>query len=462
MKLWTLATLCTVSLLILSGCGSKPTPSSKAVVDSSLPIVTLTQNGVATDMNTVAFEWQSVTDPRVEGIYIYRQNMKENSSTPEYYDTIDNRFATHYVDTKIEPDTKYKYSFKTFSSSAESIISTPTIVASLPVLQSVSWIHSIQGMPRSAKIIWRPHENKIVKAYIIEKRTLKDNDWKKIATIDGRFNAEYIDDKLEDNYVYKYRIRVLTYDGHISEPSEVVTSVTKALPKGITNISATRDLPRKIKVSWSAVSGADGFAGYHVYRSEKIDGSYQLIKTVKETAFADAVNEDGKSYFYRVSTVDKDGLESDNEKQSVQGQTLAKTNAPAISDAKILDNKIVISWVSTDSAIVSFTVVKKQKGWFSTTTDEFTGIRDNTFVDSAIEPETTYIYKVYGVDNNSIKSDPSIEAKFTTTKTQGKIIKNNNKKQNGTKAPSPAQAPSDASGTNSEEVVKPMQDMIEL
>ncbi|MFA6191127.1 MAG: hypothetical protein WC665_02145 [Sulfurimonas sp.] len=460
MKLWTLATLCTVSLLILSGCGSKPTPSSKAVVDSSLPTVILTQNGVATDMKTVAFEWQSITDSRVEGIYIYRQNMKESSSTSEYYDTIDNRFATHYVDTKIEPDTKYKYSFKTFSSSAESVISTPIIVASLPVLKSVSWIHSIQGMPRSAKIIWRPHENKIVKAYIIERRTLKDNDWKKIATVDGRFNAEYIDDKLEDSYVYKYRIRVVTYDGLVSEPSEEVTTVTKSLPKSVANINATKDLPRKIKVSWNTVPSADGFISYNVYRSDKIDGSYKLAKNMKDTVFIDLINEDGKSYFYRVSSVDKDGLESDNDKLSVLGQTLAKTNAPLISEAKIVDNKIIISWVGTDPTVISYTVVKKQKGWFSSSTDEFVGIHDNTFVDSAIEPETTYIYKVYGVDNNTIKSDPSIETKFTTTKTQGKVIKN--KQQKATKSASHAGTPSDASGTNSEEVIKPMQDMIEL
>ncbi|MCD6433890.1 MAG: hypothetical protein J7L21_07595, partial [Sulfurimonas sp.] len=74
MKLWTLSTLCTVSLLIFSGCtATTPTPKKEAVVDSTLPIVELTQNGIFVDMNAVAFEWKSIKDPRVKGLYIYKQ-----------------------------------------------------------------------------------------------------------------------------------------------------------------------------------------------------------------------------------------------------------------------------------------------------------------------------------------------------------------------------------------------------
>lgn len=462
MKLWILTTFYAVSLLLLSGCATKPRPSDKATIDSTLPVVALTENGVVVDMSSIAFEWQSIKDYRVEGIYIYRQNMKRGDSTQEYYDTIDNRFATHYVDNKIDPDTKYSYSFKTYSGKAESLKSTPTLVSSLPVLKSVSWIHSIQEMPKSAKVLWKPHDNKIVKAYIIERRTLEDSDWNKIATVEGRFNAEYIDTKLKDSQVYKYRIRVLTHDGLISEPSTEVTSITKALPKGISDIIATRDLPKKIKVSWIPVSDAKDFSGYKVYRAEKINGNFEALKATTATEFVDSINEDGKNYFYRVSVVDKDGLESDTKNQAIQGQTLSKTTAPSITEAKIEANKVVISWVSTDANVKSYIVTKKQKNsWFGASSEEFTGINGNTFVDTAIEPETSYIYHVYGIDNNAIRSQPSIEVNFTTTKTQGKVIKKSSKKQSTKKASGSSSAPSEADGKN-EEVIQPMQDMIEI
>jgi fibronectin type 3 domain-containing protein len=467
MKLWTLATFCAVSLLLFSGCALKPTPNAKAVVDSSLPVVTLTENGVVVDMKAIAFEWQSIKDTRVKGIYVYKQTMTKGSSEQEYYETINNRFATHYADDKIAPNTQYSYYFKTFSDDAESMKSNVSIVNSLPVLESVSWIHSVENMPRSVKVIWRPHVNQIVKSYIVERRTLDDERWTKVATIEGRFNAEYIDTKLDDSCVYKYRIRVLTYDGIISEPSEIVTAVTKALPNEIKDITASANLPKKIKVSWGRVETKD-FASYNVYRSSKLDGSYTLVTNIRENSYADSVEEDGKSYFYRVSMVDVDGLESNNEKQSVQGYTLSKPTAPSISEAKIIDNQVVINWRSIDSRVKNYIVTKKtKKSWFNVVNEEFTDVNSDSFVDSAIEPETTYIYQVYGVDEFSVKSEPSIEVLFTTTKSQGKIISPKEKKQNSTKSPKRNNSNNNSSSdsapdnSNTHDVVKPIE-MIEI
>ena len=73
MKLWNLTTFLTVLILTFSGCvGTSPKP--KAVVDNTLPIITLTKNGTFADMKAVGFEWNSVKDdPRVEGVYIYKK-----------------------------------------------------------------------------------------------------------------------------------------------------------------------------------------------------------------------------------------------------------------------------------------------------------------------------------------------------------------------------------------------------
>ena len=74
MKLWTLVTLCTASLLIYSGCAIKPTPKKEAVIDESLPTVKLTKNGTIVDINAIALEWERIEDPRVQGVYIYKIN----------------------------------------------------------------------------------------------------------------------------------------------------------------------------------------------------------------------------------------------------------------------------------------------------------------------------------------------------------------------------------------------------
>ena len=79
MKLWTQSILWIVSLLILSGCdGITPTPKENAVIDSTLPTVVLTKNGVIVDMNTIAFEYESIEDPRVSGVYIYKKRDRKS------------------------------------------------------------------------------------------------------------------------------------------------------------------------------------------------------------------------------------------------------------------------------------------------------------------------------------------------------------------------------------------------
>ena len=412
MKLWILTTFCTASLLILSGCGAKPTPKAEAVVDRTLPIVKLTENGIFVDTNAVAFEWQSVNDERVNGVYIYKTKMHSNVTGNDYYDTVNNRFSTHYLDTKIEPDTKYYYYFRTFSDKAESLRSEITSINSLPVLESVSWIHSIQDMPRSAKIIWRPHTNQKVKSYVVQRRTLEEDVWEDVATIEGRLNAEFLDFGLKDKFVYKYRIMVLTFDNILSTPSQIVKVVTKELPQGVTNIVASKDLPRKIKITWDKSTYKD-FLRYNLYRSKNVNDSYELIAKLQNNEFIDAISEDGAQYFYRVSVVDIDDLQSKYDTQSIQGLTLSKPKAPAILEAKLIGNKVQLIWNEVDPRTKSYVLFKSFKtSWFKEINEEINGINTKRFVDSNIEPNMTYYYKIFAVDKNSIRSEPSIKIEF--------------------------------------------------
>ena len=372
MKLWTLATFCAASLLILSGCvGNSPQPADQVTIDKTLPIVKLTERGTFVDMNAVAFEWSAIEDERVNGIYIYKQAMSEDGSNLSHYKTINNRFTTHYLDTGIKPDAAYAYSFKTFSKEAESQMSETKVINSLPVLQSVVWIQSLQNMPRTAKIIWRPHSNQKVKSYIIERRTLEEDTWNKIATVDGRLNAEFIDVDLKDQFVYKYRVRVVTYDGIISTPSEIVQVVTKALPVSIKHIVATTDLPRRIEINWEK-SNTEDFSHYHLYRSDKSDGTYELIARLNNPTFTDIVEEDAKEYYYRVSAIEKNGLESIHDKVSIQGLTLMKPETPVLLEVKVINNIIEIKWANKDKRAKKYSVIKKAKtGWFDAKDEEF-------------------------------------------------------------------------------------------
>jgi len=458
MKLSSLATFCTVSLLILSGCnGIEPKPQAKTIIDSTLPMVKLTNNGTISAMKSIAFEWNSVADSRVKGIYVYKSTSlpeKRDKKSDDYYKTIDSRFTTHYLDKNIKPGTQYRYYFRTFSKNAQSKKSRLIVVDSLPILDSVSWIYAETNMPRSAKIIWRPHSNKLVKSYIIERKTLKNDEWDEIARLDGRLNAEYIDTNLDDNHVYKYRIRVFTYNDIVSKPSKIVTIVTKPLPEEIENIRATSTLPREIKVTWSPSKLKD-FDRYYVYRSDRANGGYELVAKLYNNRFIDKIDEDGKQFFYRVSQVDKDGLESKNDKYSIQGITLVKPNAPDITEVRLQGNdKIIIKWSKTDPRTKTFTLSRRyKKGWFDEVKNSYKGLRKDIFIDKNIKPNSTYFYKVFAVDKNGIESNPSMEVKIVTPESN-KIIKPKNIKTQERVA-----VPTSKTNIKSEDIIVPTDDL---
>jgi fibronectin type 3 domain-containing protein len=426
MRLYKSIIFYTVFLLLLSGCVNIPKPKEKVKIDATLPTVELTKMGAFADMNAIAFEWKSISDERVDGFYVYKQIVGEPNSELTYYKTINNRFSTHFLDSEVKPSTTYKYSFKTFAGDTESKMSKVKEVSSLPVLKSVIWIESIGNMPRCAKIIWRPHINQKVKSYHIQRRTLKDDEWDEIAVVEGRLSAEYIDMGLKDNYVYLYRVVVETFDGIISTPSKVVKVVTKPLPKSITHIVATTDLPKKIDISWEK-SDADDFDHYNLYRAESSDGPFKLIAKLYSNRYTDPVDSDGKEYFYRVSVVEKNSLESIHDKFSIRGMTLSKPKAPTMLEARLVGNSTHIKWTCDDKRVKSFIVVRKsKKGWFDTKTKEFRDITKNSFVDTQIGPDTTYTYKVYALDKYLILSKPSLEVKIKTPKN---IVDNTKKEQ---------------------------------
>ena len=424
MTLYKSIILYTASILLFSGCVRTPTPKEETKIDATLPIVTLTQHGTVVGMKAIGFEWKSLNDPRVQGIYIYKAspNGEKGLGSLEYYTTIKGRFSTHYLDRDVQPGTTYNYSFKTFSKDAEGKSSKLIIVTSKKVLPSVSWIHAQTGMPRSAKILWRPHNNEIVESYIIERSTLEDEEWEKLATVEGRLSAEYIDRGLKDNYVYKYRILAKTYNGIISTPSATVKVVTKALPLGVSNIQASNNLAKKIKVTWTPTTAKD-FDLYYVYRADKLDGTYKLVATLHNPVYVDEdIKKDGKSYFYRVAVVDKDGLESEHDAVSVQGMSLVKLNPPAIFNASLDGHKIEIVWGRSDPRTKSYIIRRTEKqGWFDTKVEEYKNLTKKRFIDNHIVDNATYTYVIYAVDVNGIVSEPSIAIKLKTQESD-KII----------------------------------------
>lgn len=407
MKLLVQTILSTALLLTLfSGCTQQPKPAEEIKSDPSLPTVSI--NGFLSDMNAIAFEWKKIEDPRVQGIFIYRNKSGSEEEKLNRIAIVENRFNTHYTDQAVKPGTDYEYIFTSYSDlHTQSAPSKKQSAKTLPLFDSVSFFRTIGKMPRSAKLIWRPHTNVKAKSYIIERKSEDDTEWKQIAVINNRLSAEYIDTDLDDNAIYYYRILVKTFDGIVSNPSETVKVITKPLPLPIKNVQTSKNQPKQITITWAASENGD-IDYYNIYRASTLDGTYEYHAKLKETAFVDKIDRDGAHYYYKITAVDKDGLEGTQSNIPVEGTTLSKPKKPMLVEVKFINHSFRLHWKNADKRTVSFSLIKTTKvSWIKNVVEEIENIKETQYTDLEIAADTSYSYQVVAIDNLGIRSEPT-------------------------------------------------------
>ncbi|WP_201338622.1 MULTISPECIES: fibronectin type III domain-containing protein [unclassified Nitratiruptor] len=399
------------SLIFLAGCGLQPKPA-KPKVDFSLPTVQTIRT--ISDITSVALEWTPLYSEKVEGYYLYRA---QEGKKLQRIATIEDRYSSHYIDKDLQPDTLYVYAMSIFTKNGvESRPSKPVRVRTLPIPESVPFIDAIDHLPREIKIIWRPHPYQRVEWYIIERSEPRSDKWKEIATIKGRLKAEYIDKGLKDNKTYYYRIKVKTCDGIVSKPSKVVQASTKPRPKIVQGLQASQNLPRKIVLHWQPNSEPD-IDHYNIYRSFFELGPYLKIAKAKKTEYTDLIKKDGAKYYYKVTAVDKDGLESFKQDVPVVGKTLSKPLPPVILNYKVEGKTFFVTWQSPDKRAESFIIKKVEKlGFMNSNEYVFKNIKSTSFSDAGLKPGAKYKYEVIAVDKYGIVSEPSKTIEFTIEK----------------------------------------------
>ena len=403
--------LFSILTLFFSGCVGRPQPAEPVATDKTLPQVHI--NGYLSDTHAIAFEWKPVTDPRIIGVRIYRDAPGSDDKALYRIAAIDNTLQTHYIDQDLTPATRYRYRFTTVDAQGRESMPHKTITAkTLSLPEPVSFFTATKELARSAKLIWRPHPDLRVTGYEIERKDPDEEHFALVDHLEGRLNAEYIDSDLDDNKLYRYRIVALTGDGERTAPSKIVTVSTKPLPIAPQHVNASKGEIAQIRLEWSP-SATKGINYYNVYRAEKKDGYYEYHAKVARTRFTDKTQQDGVRYFYKVTAVDKDGLES-LPSTPVAGTNKAAPAAPELLGLSVNENAVVIRWKPTDKRAVAYEIDKQtHSGWFDTKKARISNIKTTSFTDVNVVPGRTYEYAVIAVDADGMKSDPSASKTIT-------------------------------------------------
>ncbi|ENU2326010.1 ferrous iron transporter A [Campylobacter upsaliensis] len=396
--------ICLASLtLLFSACSvAELTAPKQTQLNESLPKVQSLKS--ISDLSNVAFEWEPLYGENIQGFYLYRSSEKEPQM--KLVATIKDKFQTHYVDTKLESGTKYQYMMKTFNEQGHFSEEGQVIeIATQPRPEPLAFVQAITNLPERIKLIWRPHTDLRVNAYIIEKKKVEDKKFAKIGEVKNRLSAEFIDEvKANENFLY--RVSALTFDGVQSEPSEVLNSTSKALPPEITHLSASNDLNGKIMLSWDAPVYED-FSYFKIYATSSSFLPFTLLAKTDKNSYEDIVQGAGESKQYKITMVDKDGLESPMPKKGVEGKTLGLPASPSIILAQITSEGIVLEWADNDNRAVEYEV----KRYGGDQNAIFKGIKEKRLRDIKALAGVEYSYEVIAIDELGQRSAPSSKVK---------------------------------------------------
>lgn len=396
--------ICLASLtLLFSACSvAELTTPKQTQLNESLPKVQSLKS--ISDLSNVAFEWEPLYSENIQGFYLYRSSEKEPQM--KLVATIKDKFQTHYVDTKLESGTKYQYMMKTFNEQGHFSEEGQVIeIATQPRPEPLAFVQAITNLPERIKLIWRPHTDLRVNAYIIEKKKVEDKKFAKIGEVKNRLSAEFIDEvKANENFLY--RVSALTFDGVQSEPSEVLNSTSKALPPEITHLSASNDLNGKIMLSWDAPVYED-FSYFKIYATSSSFLPFTLLAKTDKNSYEDIVQGAGESKQYKITMVDKDGLESPMPKKGVEGKTLGLPASPSIILAQITSEGIMLEWADNDNRAVEYEV----KRYGGDQNAIFKGIKEKRLRDIKALAGVEYSYEVIAIDELGQRSAPSSKVK---------------------------------------------------
>lgn len=286
----------------------------------------------------------------------------------------------------------------------------------------------IVSRPGSSKIglYWEGAPDSKSQGYKIFRSQSKEGPFVKIAQVTKN---NYVDEGLEKNTAYYYRIKAFDTKAKESGFSTTIRAETALTPNPPIIIN-TEDHVKSIKIIWSPnpTKSPDPhkLMGYKIYKSKTEDGMYteianltgkdlgRGIDTAVDIQYLDRNLADGEQYYFKVSVYNEKNLESDLS-SSMNGSCLPVVNELVATGDMI--RQLELKWTPTLSEHVNGYVIYRslspEEGFIKIT--KIIGREIDSFIDTeGLEDKTTYYYRISLFEDNEREGSMSHVVSATT------------------------------------------------
>ncbi len=324
----------------------------------------------------VALTWKS---PKSDGVVSYKI---ERAGAKTVWKEVGNSNFTGFRDggvkgCDIADSTVYRYRvFAVNRVGATSAPSQEVEVKTLPPPAVVADFTAVTNQVRCVPLSWKANQEKDVTGYELERA--EDGGFSRLEDLKAG-DTTFLDGgkdpgKLEDDHVYRYRIRAVNSVGSCGEWTSIQAR-TRPLPPAPKGVEVESGLPRSVRVKWTK-SPDEKVTGYIVERTEANDLSWKKVEEIsgrdttklydRNGAAEDAITgklKDGTEYIYRVIAVNTAEAKS---APSAEARAVTKPAPKAPRGAKAttdIAGKVKITWDKNDEPdVVEYKVEMQSMG----------------------------------------------------------------------------------------------------
>lgn len=268
---------------------------------------------------------------------------------------------------------------------------------------------------------WTPVYSKEVSGYRIFRFDNAKKKYTLVGTKSDSASSHFVDNSLNPNKEYQYRISSFTKDGRVSNATDPITVKTLTNIPSVIGVVAKSNLANRIKISWNIYSKNSQVKRYIIQRSDK-PASWENIGSADDSMsveYFDYKVQSGKIYFYRVVALTHSGVSSPSSNIVQANSKPLPLPVKEIMTTDHIPKKIQIKWTDpnlgkTDREIVKYNI------YTSIYKDTLYTLHAHTtkpfYTDTVKADSKKIYYKVTAVDSDGLESLKQKDAKVGSTK----------------------------------------------